>query len=190
MKNIHNPEGVHASQTSKNKHHRVSIWLLVGLVLVALGQSGHVFWQNKTLLKTVTQTKEKIAVKEKKIKEFTAGEEVDSHLKGVAVLEKVVEERISWSEAQREITRLEKGAQGHTLFLDYSSDSDGNFSLQGVSQSLEGVAQTLGLFQGSLSFADPFVTNISEETNTEVVFSGKRPRKIYRFTLLFDFKNT
>lgn len=157
------------------------------LVVVFLGLFIYVFWQKKSLSDQVATLEERIVAKQQAIDTYTNGKSVEDHLNSVVAIEDVLEEQVDWSEANRAIAGIGTELQASILFEEYSSDENGVFQLQGIAADTEGIAKMIERFTASADFSGPFVSNISEQTNSGTRFSGRSPLSVFPFSLTFTF---
>lgn len=157
------------------------------LVIIFLGIFIYVFWQKKSVSHQITNLEDRIAKKQEAIDVFTQGKSVEDHLNGVFALESVLEEQVDWSDANRAISGIGTELQDVVNFEDYSSDERGLFQLRGVAASAEGVAQVIERFTASPQFMDPFVSQMSEQRNSNTSFGERKPINVYPFSMSLIF---
>ena len=157
------------------------------LVIIFLGLFIYVFWQKKSVSHQISTLEDRISKKQMAIDAFTQGKSVEDHLNGVLALEEVLEEQVDWSEANRAISSIGKELQSLVNFEDYSSDEKGFFQLRGVAANPEGIAQIIERFESSPQFSDPFVSQMSEQSNSNYTFENRKPLQVFPFSLSFTF---
>ena len=157
------------------------------LVVIFIGLFIYIFWQKKSISHKITTLEKRISDKQAAIEDFTQGKSVEDHLNGVVALEAVLEEQIDWSQANRAIAAIGTELQNEVSFEEYSSNDQGTFQLRGVAANPEGIAKTIERFTNSSQFLEPFVTNISEQSNNGTSFGSRTPINIFPFNLTFVF---
>lgn len=160
---------------------------LILLAIIFLGLFIYVFWQKKSIADQIATLEERINAKQTAIDTYTNGKSVEDHMNSVVALEDVLAEQIDWSEANRAVDQIGADLQGSVLFEEYLSDEKGVFQLRGVAADTEGVAKMIERFTASVDFTDPFVSNLSEQTNTGTQFGTRTPQSVFPFSLTFTF---